>query len=66
MRRSFATLDEQHASLRGSHSLAELLARLPASQREEAWREIDAGFEQYCGPTGVVIAGRQVLLSATA
>lgn len=66
VRRSFATPDELHASLRGSRSLDELLARLPASQREEAWREIDAGFEQYCGPMGVVIAGRQVLLAATA
>lgn len=66
VRRSFTTPDALRTSLRGSRSLAELLARLPASQREEAWREIDAGFERFCGPMGAVIAGRQVLLAATA
>lgn len=66
VRRSFASLDELKAALRGSGSLAELLERLPEAQHAEAWREIDSGFATFAGSPGVVIPGRQVVLAATA
>lgn len=66
VRRTFASLDELKAALRGSRSLAELLVRLSDAGQAEAWREIDAGFGAYSGSSGVVIPGRQVVLAATA
>ena len=66
VRRNFRSLDTLAAALRGSRSLAELLGRLPAEEHAEAWREIDAGFERYAGPSGVAIDGCQVVVIATA
>ena len=66
VRRTFASLDDLKAALRGSRSLAELLARLSDAGQAEAWREIDSGFRAYSGSSGVVIPGCQVVLAATA
>jgi ubiquinone/menaquinone biosynthesis C-methylase UbiE len=65
-RRSFPSLSAAVAALRLSNSLAQLLAVLPGSQREDAWAEIESGFRDCDSASGLRVPGEQVILAATA
>lgn len=64
--RSFPSVAAAIEALRLSRSLAQLLSVLPERQREDAWRDIEAGFRDYESASGLRIPGEQVILVATA
>jgi ubiquinone/menaquinone biosynthesis C-methylase UbiE len=66
VRRTFDSLESLGAALRGSRSLAELLGRLPETHLAEVWQDIDAGFGPFADLSGVVVPGRQIVVSAMA
>ena len=66
VQRSYPSLAIALETLRASPSLGELLATLPAGQREDAWADIEEGFRRYEGMAGLRIPGEQVIIAGAA
>lgn len=63
--RTYASMSALLEQLRASRSLGELLSRLPESDVDQAWQDIDAGFRAFAGPASVRIPGEQVVVTGT-
>ena len=64
--RTYPSVDLALAWLHHSPSLDELLARLDASARKDAWRDIEAGLRRFESVDGLRIPGEQVVIAARA
>lgn len=62
--RTFPSVEPAVAALRHSRSLGELLSSLPASEIEDAWIDIAAGFREYESAAGLHLPGEQFVLTA--
>lgn len=64
--RSYPSLAAALDLLRASPSLARLMSRVPAAQREDAWTEIADALQPYAGADGLQLPGEQAVVVGTA